>query len=149
MIVGGNQCELIIKGSWSSRIIGNFSGDPFEKETLDVFHSSHRVFVTEPSDVPERPTSLRLYRSPTFTDVISQFIDMDGKTRILNYEEVSLIISPIAPLDKPVEGPHLASKDALEQFTGKILYQEIENDRVIGVWVKQGYIPVDDLEPIK
>jgi hypothetical protein len=36
-----------------------------------------------------------------YTSVIGQYIDSRGKTRILNFENVSLIVSPLPPLDVP------------------------------------------------
>ena len=103
--------------------------------------------------------------SSLFQDAEEQFIDANGKTRILNYETVSLIVSPLPPLDlkriiskKANDIPvyEATFNDAIDFIKNKgleITEKDGNPDQGIqGLWVRpktlnmgitKGYIPID------
>jgi hypothetical protein len=99
-------------------------------------------------------------------DAISQYVDDNGKCRILNFNKVSIATPPLPPIDKPV-----VSKDktifanidnALNLITVlnlELIEQDVQQDvqLIKGLWVKSkdshpllthGYIPLEDGVPI-
>lgn len=108
-----------------------------------------------------------------FTDSISQVLDSSGKARILNFDKVSLAVSPLPPLDKrevsQTESILANIKDAID-FIEKADLIITEQDRIVfsnnpdvdhlikGLWVKSkydppaiiyGYIPLLDSQVLK
>lgn len=96
-----------------------------------------------------------------FDNVISQYIDANGKLRALIYDlydGVTLMTSPLPPLDKPVHSLAnipIIDSDYLEEFVNQkgltITFQDGDEHTLRGVWVEQmtenpiiefGYIPV-------
>ena len=114
-----------------------------------------------------------------FDNIESQYIDENGKTRILNYGSgISLMVNPIPPLDLPVsrEIYSASRKKVLDFINGhglKITKQEVSTetspsvetspstagDSAEGFWVEEvsienarvtkGYIPVESTKPLK
>lgn len=96
-----------------------------------------------------------------FENVRSQFVDGNGKTRALNYGNISLATSPLPPLDIPEAGLENVSEapiqdvlEFVESHKLEIVEQDgsIEDQLVQGVWVTStldpppiafGYIPVE------
>jgi len=93
-----------------------------------------------------------------FEGVESQYIDVYGKCRILNYETISIVISPIPPLDVkqvPKEDMITASSLTVSDFIKKtkdIKVLEQDGDRnqktIQGVWIEHpyfyfAYIPIE------
>ena len=90
-----------------------------------------------------------------FEGVTSQYIDIYGKCRILNYSNLSLVISPISPLDvkQTTEvNPKLASSQQAVEFIEKktgaqIKKQDGSEEMIQGIWIEHpsfqfAYIPV-------
>lgn len=102
-------------------------------------------------------------------DAKSQYIDDNGKARMLKYEfekkKVSLMISPVAPLSLPNKrkiaiAPLKTALNFIKKYNLKILSQEkiAETDEIKGLWVKvpeddlsiyYSYIPIEPAESIK
>lgn len=97
--------------------------------------------------------------STLFNDIVSQYIDLNGKVRILNYKKISIAISPLPPFDVPeVEKSqiHISTiQDALAFIKEKnlIIYEQdgiVEDQTTQGLWVVDslsraisfGYIPI-------
>jgi len=96
-----------------------------------------------------------------FEGVLSQYIDVNGKTRALNYEDISLSTSPLPPLDvkeSPIDDIKLATIRKALEFIRKYDLEITEQDgdeksKIIqGLWVKSrkdpppivfGYIPIE------
>jgi hypothetical protein len=91
--------------------------------------------------------------------VITQHIDTNGKTRVLNYENVSLAVSPLPILDVPEVGMDMTISsnvkvvlEFLERKKLDIVEQHGNEGKIQGVWVRSlekppiitfGYIPID------
>ncbi len=91
--------------------------------------------------------------------VISQHIDVNGKTRVLNYKNISLAVSPLPVLDVPevgIDTTIIAKIDTVLKFIEKkkleVVEQHGEDGQIQGVWVKSlekpsvivfGYIPIE------
>jgi hypothetical protein len=104
---------------------------------------------------------------PILQNVLSQHIDFNGKTRVLNYENVSLMVSPLPPLDiveTSLDDTHFSTIENALIFVGEKELEIVEQDgdeskKIIqGLWVKIkkkedkhnsspiivfGYIPVE------
>jgi len=95
-----------------------------------------------------------------FENIISQYIDNNGKTRILNYPEgVSIYVLPLPPFDldeAPVNNTHFATINKVAEFVKNKNLKIIEQDGdeaqglTCGIWVKSlnnelrhAYIPID------
>lgn len=91
--------------------------------------------------------------------MLSQYIDRNGKTRIFNYKDVSVITEPLPPLD--IENVVVNDEDEIPIIEGSLQNAEsfIKKDKLIitgkdgnenqgiqGLWTDKGYIP---LYPIK
>lgn len=101
----------------------------------------------------------------TIYSVISQYIDTNGKCRILNFDDISIITSPMPLFDKPTASKNeikYATMEAVKTFSDalnlKIISQDLYPDTKIikGLWVESistpklfidSYIPIDD-EPM-
>ncbi len=92
-----------------------------------------------------------------FEDIESQYIDDNGKTRVLNYRSgVSLMTSPLPPLNVPIDKTirEIKPKTALKFIKEKGLQITMqdgdkETKRIQGLWVESinseiyyGYVPV-------
>src|ERR1700685_1083874 len=99
-----------------------------------------------------------------FSDALSQYIDIDGKTRMLTFDNnLSLMISPIKPLELPIDPTiyECSIEDAInfiENYNLKIISQDVikENDEIFvkGIFLNHpllyySYIPVQKSEAIK
>ena len=92
--------------------------------------------------------------------VESQYIDNNGKTRMLNYAELSLMIPPIPPLnikrDKTIFFPTKEQALKFIEVKGLILVmQDMAGNLTQGLWVRSNiieddlfYIPIDDADQI-
>jgi len=157
------QCELLI--STGAKMQTKFKGDKLVKVASNIFQNVHEVFTLKPTEKPAEPVKLQAvkdtpFQSDIFQNAESQFIDVDGKLRILNFRKVSVLTSPLPPIDKPVSSsPHSAKRGDLRRFLSKyqikIIYQEIKNQKAIGVWIdlaKYGiyisYIPLIPTKPL-
>nr|QBK86209.1 MAG: hypothetical protein LCMAC102_00030 [Marseillevirus LCMAC102] len=96
-----------------------------------------------------------------FEDIESQYIDDNGKTRVLNYQSgVSLMTSPLPPLNVPIskEIREIAQKTALKFIKAKglqITMQDGNQQKIQGLWVESinseiyyGYIPIKVSNPL-
>jgi hypothetical protein len=100
-----------------------------------------------------------------FNNAESQYIDFNGKCRILNFDNVSIAVSPLPPLNVP-EVPKsktlFASIDEAIEFINKASLKltqkdvDVELNLVKGLWVQStikpptiafGYIPIDSDDP--
>jgi hypothetical protein len=93
-----------------------------------------------------------------FEDIKSQYVDDNGKTRMINYKNLSLMTSPLPPLDVPMDRTIIETsvKTALDfiKKKGLVLKSQDGNseDGIQGFWVESaegnntgiyyGYIPV-------
>lgn len=94
-----------------------------------------------------------------FQNVVSQYIDQNGKVQMLNYENgVSLMVSPLPPLDVPIdksvnESNRKVALKFIRKHNLEIISQDGDPDEEIiqGLWVQPklsnsgieyGYIPV-------
>lgn len=102
-----------------------------------------------------------------FQNAVSQYIDDNGKTRMINYKfqgtTLSLMTSPIPPLDLPSERniSTVALKAALKFIKDRklqITSQDGNEKAIRGLWVEMveenpgiyyGYIPVAKTDPLK
>ena len=103
-----------------------------------------------------------------FKNAKSQYLDEAGKTRMLNYDnEVSLMTSPIPPIDLPIEdtleikeATLIVAQDFIKQRSLKITMQDRKQDEenIRGLWVTSksensgiyyGYIPIRASKPLK
>lgn len=100
-----------------------------------------------------------------FNNAESQHIDFNGKCRILNFDDVSIAISPLPPLnipEVPKSETKFASIDSVLEFVKvaslKITQKDVdvESGQVKGVWVQDineppiiafGYIPMEGEDP--
>lgn len=96
-----------------------------------------------------------------FRNLESQYIDENGKTRMLNYSSnISLVVDPIPPLNLPTSNiiHTVTKKEAIDFANGyglKVVSQDKEEDKTVGIWVEErtsnikGYIPTDPIQPLK
>lgn len=102
-----------------------------------------------------------------FKDIVSQYIDDNGKTRLLTYRSgVCLMTSPLPPFDVPIDKDvKTVSLDKAEKFIRKrgleITMQDgnIDDGLIRGFWVKSikssnsgiyyGYIPIEVSNAVK
>lgn len=103
--------------------------------------------------------------SNLLTGSTGQYIDKDGKTRMINYDNISLMISPIPPIDIPQIGLNKIFNSTLSQAlkfiknkTLEITKQDGSSDGIVGLWLQGkilnsgisfAYIPVELSPPIK
>lgn len=155
------QCEILVKYSpnakRSSRFVYVFENDPLVREAIKVFYESNSVFVVTPENnffySPIQQTEI-------FEDAISQYIDDNGKTRMLRYSNgVCLMTSPLPPLDLPtsrqiITVPISKAQKFIKAKKLKIISQDGNiDDGIQGFWVESaiiensgmyyGYIPVE------
>ncbi len=147
---GYRQCELLILGSKEDDIKTDLKGTKLAKSALKLLYDANQVSIIGPTFNDIKPISLSPYpkNSPP-EGVISQFIDVDGKTRMLNYKGLSVMTLPLPPLDIKVDDPQIANWKTLNDFLKaknlKIISQEVVDSAVYGVWVQgpnmiMGYI---------
>jgi hypothetical protein len=97
-----------------------------------------------------------------FENSKTQYIDMNGKTRIINFDELSLAVSPLPPLVNKKEVPLKNTKitniekaiEFIKKYNLKITEQDGDeiNKSIQGLWIKStdqppefvfGYIPLE------
>ena len=104
--------------------------------------------------------------STLFEDLVSQYIDSNGKTRMLRYDlngqHLSLMTSPIPPLNLPVEEgivetPIETAISFIKERSLRIVSQDGTPKAIQGIWVETkeensgiyyGYIPIRSTPPI-
>ncbi len=155
------QCEIIVEikeSNYKREFNPIFENNPLIEEAAKVLNNSNSVHIVTPEGA--------FYYSPVnthsslFRGVVSQVIDNNGKTRMLNYKSgVTLMTSPLPPLSLPIDKNRLfISRDGVEDFMRKknleISYQDGDEEEEIiqGLWVKSkmqnsglyyGYIPLE------
>jgi hypothetical protein len=91
------------------------------------------------------------------SDAIGQYVDDNGKARVLVYKDVCLMISPIPPLNLPVGDVTDSSKDAALRFIKRykfdIISQDVIGQHLQGLWIHTqfayAYIPLLSSKPIE
>lgn len=164
------QCELVVKyfpESEDTKIERLFFGDGFIREAISILQQTNVVRFMDESKLKKYiplDTSEEI-----FSHVESQFIDQDGKTRVLHFDSgVSFVTSPLPPLDLPNvrEVRETTLENALEFIEREdfvITEQDgnVETRQIQGLWIKPkdgyssefpfvfGYIPVEVTEALE
>jgi hypothetical protein len=154
-----------IKGSKKYKYI--FQNDVFINQAVKVFNESINISVISPeSYYSYNPISLN---AKLFEGIISQYIDSNGKARMLTYNNnISLMTPPFPPFDKEenIEMNIINSKllDVLDfiKMRNLIITQQYGDNQtkiIKGLWVKSkksnidgliyGYIPIVDSKELE
>ena len=130
------QCELIAKYTPSTKGKKiNFyfeTDDPFIVEVDKVFNRSNIVYIINKHEkIKYHPVN---YKNNLFKGITSQYIDQDGKTRMLCYENgICLSVAPLPPLNVPQSSKiNLSSFKQAKTFINekkmKVEYQNENNE---------------------
>ena len=156
------QCEILTrydaKTKRSKKFTFVFQNDPIINQAIQVFYEANNVSMVTPKSFSfYAPVQLA---GSLFQNVVSQYIDNTGKTRMLTYENgLCLMTSPIPPLNKPISQKIkcISPKVALEFMRSKELCitmqdGDVEDKKIQGLWVEPqhsrnsgisyGYIPL-------
>lgn len=152
------QCEILVKYSpnakRSGRFVYVFENDPLVKESVKILYDSNNISVVTPdSNFFYAP----IQNNDLFKNVTSQYIDDNGKTRMLRYSNgVCLMTSPLPPLNVPTDREiNSVSISDAQKFISlrklRVISQDGNpEDGIQGLWIEPtiqnsgiyyGYIP--------
>ena len=99
------QCELFAKFNpdikKGKKISFYFeSNDKFITEIYKIYNKSNKIYTIDKNI--KYDYSLINRNNPLLKKVTGQYIDSDGKTRVLHFDKLSICISPIPPLNVEV-----------------------------------------------
>lgn len=156
------QCSLLVKKlRRSMKFVTYFEDEALIPELAKVTARHLEVRVLTPTSFKTvTATSISVLGSPK-----AQYIDVRGKTRALFYKnDVCMFIPPMAPFDLKVvddvsECTVKAAKSLARRLGLRLLTQEIQDGKVVGLWFEQerrrisqlhyAYIPVLATQPLE
>lgn len=145
-------CELVVIYD-DDQITKVHSNSPFERKIKEVSAEVNKIYVLAPE-------AIFPYTNKSSFAPISQYIDNNGKCRMINFDKGSVVVPPMAPFDLKISSILVTMKkdDALAlavKNEWKLEMQDVRNKKVIGFWFSVNsvngyfYIPVKKTSPIK
>jgi len=150
------QCELIYNISEEKdEEHFNFKNTDILKKCISNYYDSNDVYSVSPNRA--KPYTRISSSELLLQNVVSQYIDDNGKCRMLTYDVnnnmICLMVSPMPPLDQHIsiliqETDIKVAQKFIKDNSMEILSQDgVEDEGLQGLWVKSpllnyGYIPI-------